>query len=476
MKKELTIFIAVLLLMVAGVSATTPEEDTIVAAADRIIALQDTGGSWDWVVTNQAGPTGTTYLNIAGVTAEVLLDAYRLTGDSKYLDAAKLAGDYLINEIGDPVSPTQKQNAFSMVFLYHLADITGDTKYSDQADAMLNHVLYEENYWSNNNGNHCATDAIDGCAASELLDALKDYRSWAGDPSGIVVWDLFHFVEAAQAGGESAFATALANELDTYMSQPGFDDTIQYYDLGLSAGIIGLGKAGLGYGGYLNDLLSEQEGDGSFSNLGTESVQTTAYALMALEYAGEAAAASSASSYLVDNFGYSTYDGWLDDGDEYSEVTSEAAQAIFDVLAISNVGGIGSDFVALTVPDSIDYGTLYGIPEFESAEQTVTLENVGSLDVKVTPVWASGDEIFKYIKFSDTSGTGFMGIESGMENGVSVVTPYTTVIDAILTGNNPTTFSNPINIYSKIALGALDDLRPLKGIQTGTIYFQATET
>jgi len=341
MRKSFLIFIGLFLFSFSVYGATidvsstyTSERNTIVLAADRIIALQDAGGSWDWIVTNQAGPTGTTYLNIAGVTAEVLLDAYKLTGASKYLDAAKLAGDYLITEIGDPVSAAQRQNAFSMVFLYHLADISGDTQYSDQADTMLQHVLYEDNYWSNNNGNHCADDAVDGCTASELLDALKDYRSWASDPSGIVVWDLFHFIEAAQTGGEAAFATALASEIDTCMSQVGFDDTIDYYTLGLSAGIMGLGREGVDYSGYLTDLLSEQEGDGSFLNLGAEPVQTTAYALMALEYAGEFAAGSSASSYLVDTFGYSTYDGWLDDGDEYSEVTSEAAQAIFDYIYV----------------------------------------------------------------------------------------------------------------------------------------------
>jgi len=129
----------------------------------------------------------------------------------------------------------------------------------------------------------------------------------------------------------------------------------------------------------------------------------------------------------------------------------------------TNVGGEGSDFVALTVPDSIDYGTLYGNLGFESEEQTITLENVGNLDIDVKPVWDSGDDVFKYIKFSDTSGSGFEKIEGGL--GAEPV--YTTSILGELD------FSNIKDIFSKIILTA--DLRPLKGPQTGIIYFQATE-
>lgn len=305
----------------------TNERDIVVDAANRIIDLQYTDGSWDWVVTNQAGPTGTTYRNIAGVTAEILIDAYKLTGDSKYLDAAKDAGDYLL---GFSVSDSNRYNAFNILFLYHLADISSDNQYSNHADDILDHVLHEENYWTNHNGNNCGTD---GCTPSELLEALKNYRSGFGDPSGIVVWDLYNFIEVAQIGGESSFADDMADELDTYMSQAGFDDTIDYYVLGLSAGIMGLGNAGLDYSSYLTDLLSEQDPDGSWDGW----IQDTAYALMALEYAGETDEAADAMDYLIDNFGYSTYDGWLDDGDEYSEVTSEATQAIFDFIYVPDI-------------------------------------------------------------------------------------------------------------------------------------------
>jgi len=300
------------------------ERSTITDAADRIIDLQYADGSWDWIVTNQAGPTGTTYRNIAGVTAEVLLDAYKFTNDQQYLDAAKDAGDYIL---GFPISDANRYNAFNILFLYHLTDASGDTQYSDHADSLMNHILHDENYWTNHNGNNCGTD---GCEASELLEALKSYRAGTGDPSGIVVWDLHGFVEAAQRAGEPLFATDMANELDNYMSQAGFDNSIQYYELGLSGGIIALNNAGLDYSSYLTDLLAEQNIDGSFSG---EPVQGTAYALMALSQVGETSGINSAESYLMNNFGYPGFDGWLEsDAKEYSEVTSEAAQALFDYI------------------------------------------------------------------------------------------------------------------------------------------------
>ena len=135
----------------------------------------------------------------------------------------------------------------------------------------------------------------------------------------------------------------------------------------------------------------------------------------------------------------------------------------------TNLGGEGTDFIALSVPDFINYGALYGIPGFESAEQTITLTNVGALDVQVKPVWEFGDEIFKYIKFSNDAWT----TTKKLSGGVGTENDFTMTINAILISNDPWVFSNPVNVLTKIIL--TDDLRPLKGPQTGTIYFQAVE-
>ncbi len=128
-----------------------------------------------------------------------------------------------------------------------------------------------------------------------------------------------------------------------------------------------------------------------------------------------------------------------------------------------NVGGDPQDSIGFVVPGFIDYGTLYGIPGYETAEQTVPLENYGSIDIKVTPKWISGDEVFKYIKFSDATG----GLFNMIKDGIGTGDYYAIFIDAIWIGGDE--FSSLINIFSKI--GLTDDLRPLEGAQLGTIFF-----
>ncbi len=137
----------------------------------------------------------------------------------------------------------------------------------------------------------------------------------------------------------------------------------------------------------------------------------------------------------------------------------------------TNVGGEGQDFIALTVPDSIDYGALYSTPGFETIAQAITLTNVGSLPVVVTPIWASGADVFKRIKFSDTE----TGTYDRITDGVGAESLYSTIISAVLINNDPLEFENAISVWTKIKIALGDTLAALKGPQSGTIYFQATE-
>ncbi len=131
----------------------------------------------------------------------------------------------------------------------------------------------------------------------------------------------------------------------------------------------------------------------------------------------------------------------------------------------SNVEGEGADFVALSVPDSINYGTLYSFDGFKSQVESIDLVNVGSLDVTVTPIWANGAEVFKYINFDDTVASG-------------VIDSFSTTIDMAVTSGEgvfPVVFSNtkPLTTWIKLITGT--DLAKLEGPQTGTIYFSAVE-
>ncbi len=148
-------------------------------------------------------------------------------------------------------------------------------------------------------------------------------------------------------------------------------------------------------------------------------------------------------------------------------------EVIYD-FELTNVGGEGADFIALTIPDSINYGNLYSTPGFETAAQAIDLINVGSLDIVVTPVLESSDEVFGHIKFSDASGGTFGNIQGGVVDGGE--TEYSTQpIIANLVTSDPLVFSETETIWTKIKIAALGLANKIVGPQTGTIYFQAVE-
>jgi len=272
-------------------------------------------------------------LNIAGVTAEVLLDAYELKDDEEYLDAAIDTGDYIISEL-EALPDEQHFNAFNMVFLQRLSNLSGYDTYSDFAESKMYHLMNDVTFWKDSSHTICGGDELPGCTPEELVEAESVIRSWSNDPTGIAVWDLYHFIEFSENAGESSFADELGEEINDYISDPDFNEEMEYYIIGLCGGIIGLSDAGLDYDSYLTDLLDEQDSDGFWEDE-NGIIQNTAYAIMALRETGEFEAAQLASDYLVDNFGYEGLNGWLENNDrEYSEVTSEAAQALAELEMI----------------------------------------------------------------------------------------------------------------------------------------------
>jgi hypothetical protein len=170
------------------------EKEAITRTADRLVELQDNDGidgqfadryedtlesgapdgSWDWNVTGQTGPTGTSYYGITGITAEGLLTAYNVIGDVRYLDSAKKAGDYLIEIMGgSSVDITKRPSAGNILFLYHLGEVSGDSKYRTKANALMSNLLFGDNYWGHNYGDHALDDpANPGCSAQIQMELL----------------------------------------------------------------------------------------------------------------------------------------------------------------------------------------------------------------------------------------------------------------------------------------------------------------
>ncbi len=306
--------------LVSPDAALNQYSNTIIKAADRLVVLQNSNGSWDWTVTNATGPTGTTYLNITGVTAEGLLNAYAITENAAYLDAAKKAADFIVTSIDS--SDPKNINGYNLVFLSKYASASGDSSYSSKASEYLNDMFTVAN-------TRCTGAA--GCAdVQALVDAYVAYRGASPVPNGVPAWDLVSFVEAAKLLGDSSKASEIATAISTYLSQPGYVNTVDSYDLGLASGVYAAALTSGGSSVFASMLAS---GDGSYGTVSDGKVQTTAYVLKALKKIGDSRSAD-AAAYLTSHFGYSGVDGWLEtDGTEYSESTSEATEALGTLLS-----------------------------------------------------------------------------------------------------------------------------------------------
>src|SRR3989344_23225 len=332
-------------LNVVSDAVAAPQAQIVLDAADRLVALQNANGSWDWVVTDAAGPTATTYYNVTGVTAQGLLDAYAISNNSSYLTAAVEAGDYLV---GTPISTSQRQNAYNVVFLQDLAEATGNATYTTKTNDILSSIFTQDNYWSTaSGGSHCTPT---GCSVAQLVAAYAQYRA---ANRGLVAWDLAPFVTAEMKAGNTELAedieAAIVADAATYTP------ATANYDLGLAGQVIAAAAVNdLLLGTHVATLVARQDIDGSFGLAADGKVQTTAYALMGLEAAGSGAA-DAAAAYLVTNFGYASIDGWKDtDGTEYAETNSEAVHALGTQLNPGTFYSIKSAVAAASSGDTIN--------------------------------------------------------------------------------------------------------------------------
>jgi hypothetical protein len=281
-------------------------------------SLTDHG--WDWVITGLTSHSPNPSAgNIYGVTALGLLDAYKLTGDTAYFGAAKAVADHLVS-LGNETYHYQ----FDLEFLIEFAEISGDASYKDFASEV----------WTWIKANR-----------PEFADAVTLYNwyyttRYPGSHGG-AVWGTGDWAIAALLLGDTEWAKNMTDVIaDNYtkiLTEPDPLFEFQY---------VGWGKALLAfqtvdptaYTTEIADIVSilksdptfGQNADGSFSGW----VQDEAYVTMGLVSVGEIEMANKSAVWLIENQGYDTIvGGWkLPDGKEYSEVTSEAGQAIFRVI------------------------------------------------------------------------------------------------------------------------------------------------
>ena len=318
MKKILVFLVAAAFLM-SFVAAGTAD-DAIMNAANRLVATQNDDGGWDWNApdTNFASPSPN---NTIGVTAQALVDAYVLNGNISYRDAAIVAADKI-----DFATDTQRIRGPDISFLVELSEATGDSSY-----ASLAKTEFEEAKINEGNG-----------SATGLAEYIRNGRIGQGYEA-LVAWDIDLYVQGASAldryfpgqGYENDAEDMTEVIYDFMYSTFNFaDKTEPNYWLSHTGSIDAFTSTGLHEterDTLVANLLASQNGDGSFpaDDDWTTDDQTTAYAIIALLKAGENSAANDAVQYLINS--QESNGGWsLGTGE--TEVTSEAAQALYDTL------------------------------------------------------------------------------------------------------------------------------------------------
>ena len=281
------------------------------AGADRVVELQriDSGweGTWYWYV-------GSTYnaTNLTGVTALGLLEAYRDTKDTAYLDAAVDAAGFIQAHLGVGATGTQyhvRTTAPDIVFLHRLSEVTGDPAYATRATTEWNNLT---TFWP-------TADDIDG------LFRFLNRRS---------AWDIAFFLEAAYLSGDTDWANGAAAILADTDDDFYYGDT-WWYALNAAGAVRAL--VGCGYFETYNDEIVYLLGEliGFIDNEGSIDgwVQDTAYAALAFSTVDGAGRryANDLGRWLAGQ--QHSSGGWTEpDGYEYPESDGEALRALASTI------------------------------------------------------------------------------------------------------------------------------------------------
>ena len=297
---------------------------TLVKATDRLVALQSsTDYGWDWDVTGLTEHSASgSATNIYGVTALGLIDAYELTGSTAYSDAAKLVADMMKGYGTDyeGFHAAGLGQSWDMKFLMRYATISGDTSYSD----------FATRYWTWIT-DPTTTPRHELYEYGKQEDFYQFYITYGVSP-GYAIWDCADFGLAAHAMEDPTWAGQMAVVVHNHLPDITDADDCRFIGWGPALEFLNAVNPTM----YVTDiaslkstLITEQNTDGSWGDQCP--VQDTAYVIMGLAAVGEDAAQRGASWLVINQ---ETNGGWKDtDGTEYSEVDSEAVQALASVQA-----------------------------------------------------------------------------------------------------------------------------------------------
>jgi hypothetical protein len=352
LKRSILVLSIVLLVLTPTVAAysITEYNDAIIKTADRLVALQaditednagngspdsdPQDGGWNWIIADTATGyvgTGPSSENLYGVTALCILAAHKINPKASYMTS-------MIDAYTGMNARSEVDSGPDMPFLVELSKITGNSAYASLAKAR-----YDAKVTSY--GDYNLDLQVD---AKDLAWKIRDARHTQGW-DGLIPWDIHLFIEAALAlhqyfpgQGYDQDAVDMVDVVYNDMTgSPGYfdptDSTENAYILGLAGGIEGFVKTGKhtvgGVSAYSlkNTLLSYQEVTGEWYEPTDPTdylttVQTTAYAVMALMAGGQIGAARKGAEWLISE--QNSNGGWSG-LDECPEIDSEAAQAIW---------------------------------------------------------------------------------------------------------------------------------------------------
>lgn len=397
--KSVKIFFSLLLITVGflGVASAATlnvnpqylnERNVIVSAADRLVALQNNDGSWEWS-NPDTDPTTTNYPaenNVLGVTARGLVKAYLLTGNQNYLNAAKKTADLLVSKNPTGMSlpdnaTTHKVFAQDISFLIDFSQAysksgNDGTIYSSKANDYMNTILNQPNRFCTN-----------GCAqnASELVQANFDRRQ-----PNLFGWDIEGWVEAAVKTGNNQFANDVVTAMTTKFSSLSNTATGSIggaganYVLGLSGYLQSYALTNTNFDAVKTQLLAEKNiSDNSFNvydpaNDGIK--QTTAYAITAFNEANDHLSILGSLNYLV--LTQATDGGWIEsDGTEYTETDSEIIQAIYNSIYVPDTYYTINDAITAALPGDTINVAAGTYNEQLIINKSLTLQGVGDTTI-----------------------------------------------------------------------------------------------
>jgi len=317
---------------------------TIISGANNLLLNQDTDGGYYWP-SKTTDTVSTNHPNTISVTAQGVLDAYKVTQNSTYFNSCVKTYNLLVFNS----TQTTRLNGYTrnnirgadIYFLVDLSNVTGDPKYATFAKTWYQATVANPNF-----GN--------GSAAGIATWVLTGWSGGAGSS-----WDINIYVRGLltlnnyfPGQGFDADAAAMTEVIynSLYSGAPPIIDIsnasqMDYY-LGLTGAIEAFTTTGLHLDkrdALLSVLLASQlTTQGTNTGIGeflaekdpVSDIETTAYAIMVLLKINSSdsnviTAIQNAMKFLVNR---QLPDGSLleTDGKEYTETESEAIQAIYN--------------------------------------------------------------------------------------------------------------------------------------------------